>query len=72
MKETHLRSLIKSVSWRIFGTFTTTMISYAVTHRLSLALWIGALEFFSKILIFYFHERIWSKIPYGWKTVPSS
>lgn len=59
MKESHLRSLLKAVSWRIFGTFSTALMSYLVTHEIKFAIYIGALEFISKIVCFYVHERLW-------------
>ncbi len=63
--ESHLRSLVKAVSWRIFGTFTTMVISYIFTGELSTALFIGLSEFVLKIGIFYVHERVWHIIPLG-------
>ncbi len=65
--ESHLRSLIKAISWRIFGTFSTVVISYIFTGEWSTALYIGALEFITKIAIFYVHERVWHNIPLGFK-----
>jgi adenylylsulfate kinase len=63
--ESHLRSLVKAVSWRIFGTFTTMVISYIFTGKLSTALFIGLSEFVLKVGIFYVHERVWHIIPLG-------
>lgn len=63
--ESHLRSLVKAVSWRIFGTFTTMVISYIFTGKVSTALFIGISEFVLKIGIFYVHERVWHVIPLG-------
>ncbi len=65
--ESHLRSLIKAVSWRIFGTLATVIISYIFTGQWSTALYIGAFEFITKIAIFYVHERVWHVIPMGIK-----
>lgn len=65
MKESHLRSIIKAVSWRVFGTMMTMFISYLITHKVDLSIYIGLLEFFSKVLIFYFHERMWGIISFG-------
>lgn len=65
MKESHIRSLIKAVSWRVFGTVITMFICYFITHKISFAIYIGLVEFVSKIACFYFHERIWSVIPFG-------
>ncbi len=65
--ESHLRSLVKAVSWRIFGTFTTMVISYLFTGQISTAFYIGLSEFILKIGIFYVHERVWHFIPLGKK-----
>lgn len=68
MQESHLRSMIKAVSWRIFGTFSTMLITFMVTHQIHFALYVGLFEFISKIGLFYLHERIWNKIPLGFRT----
>ncbi|GAA4312672.1 DUF2061 domain-containing protein [Compostibacter hankyongensis] len=58
----HLMSLLKGISWRIVGTLDTIMISYIVTGRITLALSIGSIEVFTKIALFYFHDRAWELI----------
>jgi uncharacterized membrane protein len=65
MKESHLRSVVKAVSWRIFETLTTLIISYTITHKISFAIYIGIFEFVSKVAFFYLHERIWGAISFG-------
>ena len=55
----HLLALIKGVSWRIFGTLATTVIVLVITGKADLALGVGAFEVVSKIILFYFHERLW-------------
>lgn len=62
MKNSHLYSLAKALSWRIIGMFMTVVISFIITHKLNLAVYIGLLEFISKILFFYLHERVWENI----------
>jgi len=61
-KEAHYRSLLKAVSWRVWATMTTMIISYFVTGSLKYAFAIGLIEVFSKIILFYLHERIWSSL----------
>lgn len=63
--ESHIRSLVKAVSWRIWGTIISIIVTYMLTHEFKIALAIGAIEFFSKIVLFYTHERIWDFIPWG-------
>lgn len=65
MKESHLRSLIKAISWRVFGTIATMLIAYFFTHKLNLTLYIGLFEFSSKIGLFYLHERLWNATSLG-------
>jgi len=65
MKEKNSRSLVKSVSYRITGTFTTFLISLGVTGKIEFALSIMSVDFVTKIVIFYLHERIWNKIKFG-------
>jgi uncharacterized membrane protein len=63
--ETHSRSFIKAVSWRILGSMDTFVISYFVTGRLVFAASIASVETFTKIVLFYGHERIWAAVPWG-------
>lgn len=55
------RHLAKTISWRCIGTLDTVLISYFVTGEISYGLKIGALEIISKMLLYYFHERLWFK-----------
>ena len=57
-----LRSLFKTVSWRIVGTLDTITISYVITGEVKSALSIGGIEVFSKMILYYFHERLWAKV----------
>jgi uncharacterized membrane protein len=60
--DTHTRSLVKGFTWRIIATTTTTVIAWLVTGQLEAAFRIGIFEFFTKLLIYYIHERIWTRI----------
>ncbi|MBM4396409.1 MAG: DUF2061 domain-containing protein [Deltaproteobacteria bacterium] len=61
----HWRSVAKAVSYRATGTITTFLISWLVTGALSLALSIGLVDVFSKVAVYYAHERIWNRIRWG-------
>ena len=63
--ESHLRSVLKGITWRVLATLTTTIIAYIVTRRLDVAVEIGAIEVVAKIIIYYLHERTWLLIPIG-------
>jgi uncharacterized membrane protein len=64
-KDKHLISLSKGVTWRIIGTLDTMMLSYLFTGSIGSALKIGSTEVFTKIILFYLHERGWFKIKWG-------
>jgi uncharacterized membrane protein len=56
---------VKSVSWRTIGTIDTFLISWLVTGKLDFALTIGGVEVFTKMVLYYFHERTWNRINFG-------
>jgi uncharacterized membrane protein len=64
-KESHLRSILKGITWRFLATFTTMLLAFFVTGRISLAIQIGAYEFVAKLFLYYFHERLWLIVPRG-------
>ncbi len=63
--ESHARSVLKAVSWRVLGTATTAALVFIFTRKLVLSLAVGALEFSSKIALFWFHERMWDRLQVG-------
>jgi uncharacterized membrane protein len=63
--EAHSRSFVKAVSWRILGSIDTFIISYFVTGKLVFAASIASVETFTKIMLFYFHEQAWARVPWG-------
>jgi uncharacterized membrane protein len=65
MTDKPYRSLIKAVSWRATGTIDTIVVSYLVTSKVKLAITIGCVEVFTKIMLYYFHERTWNKMSFG-------
>lgn len=64
-KESHLRSVLKGITWRVIATSTTIGIAYFITGQIGDALKIGAIEFVGKIFIYYLHERAWQIVPRG-------
>lgn len=60
-QDMHWRSLTKGISWRILGSIDTIIIAYFVTGEISKAFEIGFTEVFTKMILFYFHERAWMK-----------
>ncbi|QHI38340.1 hypothetical protein IMCC3317_37310 [Kordia antarctica] len=63
--EKPLRSFVKSLSWRVIGTLDTVLISWLVTGTLSVAFAIGSIEMITKMVLYFFHERLWNIIKWG-------
>lgn len=67
LSEKPMRSIVKSFSWRIVGTIDTVIISWMITGELTTAFSIGAIELGTKMVLYFFHERIWNNIKWGKK-----
>ncbi len=63
--ERPVRSILKTISWRIVGTIDTIIISWLLTGQIETALAIGSVELVTKMILYFGHERIWNLIPYG-------
>lgn len=70
MQEKPYRSVVKTISWRTLGTLDTIIISYFITGNLVMAASIGSIEVVTKMILYYFHERAWNKIPLGKTEAP--
>lgn len=70
MEEKAYRSVVKTISWRTIGTLDTVIISYFITGDLTMAASIGSIELFTKMVLYYFHERAWNKISLGRSKAP--
>jgi uncharacterized membrane protein len=64
-KERPARSVVKSISWRIIGTLDTILISWVITGHFALAFKIGSVELVTKMVLYFFHERIWNTVKWG-------
>ena len=64
-EEKHYRSLVKAISWRVTGTCDTILIAWLITGQVKAALGIGFVELFTKILLYYLHERVWNRLDFG-------
>jgi uncharacterized membrane protein len=64
------RSFVKAVSWRLTGTVDTIIISLLITGNMKWAFSIGGIELFTKITLYYLHERLWNNIHFGRVEIP--
>lgn len=62
------RHLFKSISWRVVGTLDTIFLSGIVTGSWLTGFAIGGFEIFTKMILYFFHERLWYRfIKFGIK-----
>jgi adenylylsulfate kinase len=64
-KETKIRSIVKTISWRILATLTTVTLVYIFIGDTTIAFTVGGIEVFLKMLIYFVHERVWDKLKFG-------
>ncbi|MCW3789042.1 DUF2061 domain-containing protein [Plebeiibacterium sediminum] len=65
MKDKRYRTLIKTISWRVTGTVDTFLVSYLITGKVGMAASISGVEVFTKLFLYYWHERLWNRIKLG-------
>ena len=68
--ERHGRSFAKAVSWRALGSIDTFLLSWLFTSSAKAAGAIAGTEILTKLLLYYFHERVWSSIRWGTSRSP--
>jgi uncharacterized membrane protein len=64
-QDKHYRSIVKAISWRATGTLDTILISWLITGHLKWAFSIGFVELFTKVGLYYVHERVWDRLSFG-------
>jgi sulfate adenylyltransferase large subunit len=63
--DSHLRSVVKAVSWRTTGSVDTFLVTLLITRSAVFAGSVALTEVITKIMLYYFHERIWELVPWG-------
>jgi uncharacterized membrane protein len=64
-KEAYRRSTTKTATWRTIAWLDTMVLAWFFTGNVATAVSIGGLEVFTKLILYFFHERIWSNVPFG-------
>jgi uncharacterized membrane protein len=59
------RHIAKTITWRIVGTLDTMLIGWLITGNFVMGLKIGGIEVFTKMILYFIHERIWYKANLG-------
>ena len=64
-KLSHKRHIAKTITWRIVGTIDTMLLGWLITGDPMVGIKVGGLELFTKMILYYFHERVWYKSKFG-------
>lgn len=63
--ESRKRHIAKTITWRIVGTMDTMLLAWIISGDPLIGLKVGLTEVVTKMLLYYFHERVWYRINYG-------
>lgn len=73
-KDSPTRSILKAISWRFIASGTTFLVTFTIFSNISghnidealeTAWYVTVIEFTTKILFYYLHERMWTNIRWG-------
>ena len=57
----HKRHIAKTITWRIIGTLDTILLAWLISGSPFTGIKIGFAEVLTKMILYYFHERLWFK-----------
>tara|TARA_B100000035_G_C20605014_1_gene381391 strand:- start:164 stop:379 length:216 start_codon:yes stop_codon:yes gene_type:complete len=63
--ESSKRSLAKAISWRIIASIVTSLIAFSFGLPAKAIGLVFFADLIIKFILYFFHERVWSKIKYG-------
>ena len=55
------RHIAKTITWRVIGTLDTIILSGIIAGSWTTGLTIGVVEVFTKMALYFLHERVWYK-----------
>ena len=61
MQASKRRHLSKTITWRIVATTDPFLIAWLITGKIDWAAGIATIEVATKMVLYYWHERIWYK-----------
>lgn len=66
----HRRSIAKTLSWRSLASIDTFVLGYVFSGSPMIAGSIAVGEVVTKMALYYFHERAWSHVQWGYRAKP--
>jgi uncharacterized membrane protein len=63
--ESHKRSIMKALSWRLIAAMITALTVFIFTNETALSVEVGIADSAIKIIVYYSHERLWNRARFG-------
>lgn len=60
-----VRHILKTITWRFIGTMDTMFLGWLISGSAEVGLSVGGLELFTKMFLYYLHERLWYRSRFG-------
>ena len=64
------RSAAKTITWRVLASLDTVLLSWFFTGSFKVAAAIGGFEVITKLVLYFFHERLWARLRVGLEKTP--
>lgn len=71
-QESLSRTSTKTATWRTIASLDTMLLAWFFTGNIGTAISIGGLEIITKLILYFFHERAWAKLPFGIEVAPQN
>ena len=59
------RTATKTTTWRVLASADTMLLGLLFTGNLATAISIGGFEIITKLILYFFHERFWTRVSWG-------
>ncbi len=63
--DTHFRSVVKGISWRILATCVTMTVVFLYSGEWAAAAFVGLMDALVKVVLYWGHERLWQRLTWG-------
>ncbi len=63
--ESHKRSIVKTITWRVIATATTMLVAYIWLGEWTTSIALAIMANGIKAVLYYIHERVWNRTDFG-------
>jgi uncharacterized membrane protein len=65
LNDSQLRSIVKTLCWRVTGSGATFLISWLISGSWTVAGSIAVIQIMANTVLYYLHERAWNHVTWG-------